>query len=108
MAALFVAFLLIGVMYIYSGKILWGSIVEIIALIYAFGFEPSREAHWHSAAHILTGGIFSITISGFLVLWKLASFLSSPERFSQTDIYLFIASFIAFVLSLKFVREFEA
>ncbi len=108
MAVFFVVFFLIGIMYIHSGKILWGSLVEIIALIYVFGFEPSRGEHWHSAAHILTGGIFSITISGFLILWKLASLLSSPEKFSQEDFLLFIASFVAFIFSLKFVREFEA
>ncbi|GEM_PF-4659599 len=105
----FVIFLLIGLFYIFNEDILWGLLVEVIALVYVFGLEPAYgENRWHSAAHIFAGGIFSILISGFLILEKLMSLLSEPQRITRLDVLFMIASLVAFLISLKFVREFEA
>ena len=102
-------FLLIGLMYVFHGDALWGLLVEVIALVYVFGLEPAYgENRWHPAAHIFAGGIFSILISGFLVLEKLMSLLSEPQRVTKPDVFLIAASIVAFLISLKFVREFEA
>ncbi len=108
LSAFFAIFLVIGLAYIFYGEVLWGLLVEIVALVYIFGLEPVYgESSWHPAAHILAGGIFSILLSGFLVLEKLMSFLSEPEKFTKPDIFLIITSLVAFLISLRFVREFE-
>ena len=105
----FVLFLLSGFLYILHGEILWGLLVEVVALVYIFGLEPTySENRWHLAAHIFAGGIFSMLISGFLVLEKLMSLLSDPQRISKPDVILIASSVAAFLISLKFVREFEA
>ena len=106
---LFVVFFVAGALYIVRGDVLWGLLVEVVALIYIFGLEPTYgENRWHPAAHIFAGGIFSILISGFLILEKLMSLLSEPQKITGPDVLLIIASVVAFLISLKFVREFEA
>ena len=105
----FVVFLFVGITYMIHGDVLWGLLVEVIALVYVFGLEPAYgENRWHPAAHIFAGGIFSILISGFLILEKLMSLLSEPQGVTEPDILLIISSVVAFLVSLKFVREFEA
>jgi hypothetical protein len=104
----FVVFLILGLYYITLGEILWGGLVIVLSLVYLFGFEHVYEGkNWHSVSHIFSGGIFAIIAVAFLVIEKLVSFLSEPEKFTLMDIFFIIAGGIAFSIAMIFKREFE-
>ena len=86
-----ILYIIDGILYIHDGSILWGLVIFTLSGVYLFGLEKVHGSEIeHTKAHILTGGIFSAFLTGFLVVEKLVSYLSEPEKFVIADVFLVI------------------
>jgi len=93
-----ILYIIDGIFYIHEGSILWGLVIFTLAGVYLFGLEKVYGSEIeHTKAHILTGGILSGFLTAFLIIEKLVSYLSKPEKFSMADM-LFIALFFPSIL----------
>ncbi|MCD6449286.1 MAG: hypothetical protein J7L34_02095 [Thermotogaceae bacterium] len=106
LAVLGILYLIDGILYIKSGSVLWGFVIFTLAGVYLFGFERVYGGEVeHTKAHILAGGIFSILLTVFLIIERLVSYLSEPEKFTTADLLLIII-FIPSIAALISVKKY--
>ncbi len=107
LTALGILYIIDGILYIHEGSVLWGLVIFTLSGVYLFGLEKVHGSEIeHTKAHILTGGIFSIFLTGFLIVEKLVSYLTEPEKFMLADIFLIVLFFPSFLLFLNSKRYF--
>ncbi len=95
----------LGIIYIATGNILWGFLTLTLSAVYFFGFEKVLgSGKEHKASHILTGGIFALIASGFLIIEWLVSLLSEPVKPTTVDWWFLGVSVVAF-LGFLFARK---
>ena len=97
-----------GILYIHEGEILWGLVIFTLSGVYFSGIERVYGSEVeHTKAHILTGGIFSAFLTVFLVIEKLVSYLSKPEKFVIPDVILIILFLPSILFSINAKKYFS-
>ncbi len=97
-----------GVFYIIYGEFVWSFVVFTTAGIYLFGVEKfGNNSEEHFDSHILTGGLFSLIVSSFLILDKLFSLLLEPKIWKVPDIILVVLAFPAVTGMVRIIRKFK-